>query len=346
VGVAETNLAGAGITLGGAVAFADRQIALRTRVVHPQIFGLPWTAEAHLLYASARDYFGNRNVLVDEPGKPSEQDYAVLPYRRFGTWVGAGRDVGVSSQLFGHYRLESIDADVPAAASDLVGKDIAPIDFQVARGVSYLSSLRGTFVHDTRDEPYLTHQGVHLVAMMEGALAPLGSDYSFVKVQGRLSRWYSLPWEHVLRAELFAGAIFGTAPFYDKFYVGDLSDLLPDRAIDLAFDRRPAPNWFGTRIAESRYGEYAARVNVEYRVPVYRGTRSVFGVDVFGASGVYLLSREKEWRLPPRGYDGFRAIPVDLTFNLGVRADTSVGAFSFGISNFIGFLPMRGEAQP
>ena len=50
-------------------------------------------------------------------------------------------------------------------------------------------------------------------------------------------------------------------------------------------------------------------------------------------------------RLRARGYHGFSKVPVDLTFNLGLKADTAAGGFSLGIANFIGFIPIRSEAQ-
>ena len=37
--------------------------------------------------------------------------------------------------------------------------------------------------------------------------------------------------------------------------------------------------------------------------------------------------------------------PIDLTFNVGLRIDTQAGGFVFGLSNLIGFLPVRGPEQ-
>jgi outer membrane protein insertion porin family len=205
--------------------------------------------------------------------------------------------------------------------------------------------LRATVLHDTRDEPVLPSRGVHLFAAAEASPTPLGSDYPYVKIQARFSQWHALPWGHVMRFEGFAGAIFGTAPLFEKFYVGDLSDLLPDRALELNFDRRSAPNFLGTSIVENRYGEYAARLQTEYRIPLYRGRRSIYGVDIFGAAGIYALAKDRDLIQPPRGYSPVGAVPLDITFNLGVRIDTSAGGLTFGISNFLGFLPVRKESQ-
>jgi outer membrane protein insertion porin family len=342
VQVSETNLAGTGVTLGGAIALADRQLGLRTRFADKQFLRTNWIVDAELLYNKARDFFGNRDVLVDDPTQRIEQDYAVLDYRRFGGTIGAGHDVGTATQLFFNYRLEKIDANLPRAASHHRGLDIEPIDFQIAKGSSVLSTVRATLVRDTRDDPVLPSRGHHLVAFTDASLTPLGSDYPYVKASARGSTWTRLPWGHVLRLEGFAGAVFGNAPLFEKFYVGDLSDLLPDRVLDLNFDRRPSPNFLDTAVVEVRYGQYAAKVQGEYRVPLYRGTRSIYGVDLYGALGLYGIANERDITQHARGYTGLGTVPIDLTFNLGFRISTSAGGFVLGFANVFGFAPVRG----
>ena len=345
IDVSERNLAGTGLTLGGAVAIADGQLALRTRFADPQVRGSPWLFNAELLYNGARDFFGNRDVLVDDPEEKVAQDFAVVDYRRFGGAVGFGRDLGLSSQLFLDYRLEKLDANLPLAASHRRGLDVEPIDFHMQRGSSLLSTVRGTLIHDTRDDPFLPRRGVHLAARSEVSLTPLGSDYPYAKLQIRASRWAPLPWGHVFRVEGFAGTIFGDAPLFERYYVGDFTDLLPDRVLDLNFDRRAAPNFFGTTIGQVRYGSYAARANLEYRVPLYRGTRAVYGVDFFGAAGLYAVADDVDLTRPASGYTGIAKIPFDLTFNAGLRVETSAGGFAFGISSLIGFIPVRSDGR-
>jgi outer membrane protein insertion porin family len=345
IDVSERNLAGTGVTLGGAVAIADGQLALRTRFANPQLQGGPWILNCELLYNNAKDFFGNRDVLVDDPDATVAQDFAVVDYRRFGGNLGIGRDLGLNTQLFFDYRLEKLDANLPLAASHRRGLDVEPIEFHMQRGSSLLSTIRATLAHDTRDEPFLPSRGSHIAARSEVSLTPLGSDYPYAKLQIRASRWFPLSWGHVLRLEGFAGSIFGDAPLFERFYVGDFSDLLPDRVLDLNFDRRAAPNFFGTSIGEVRYGNYATKLNVEYRIPLYRGTRSVYGVDFFGSTGVYAVADPADLTQPPRGYSGFHRVPLDLTFNAGLRIETSVGGFAFGISSLIGFIPVRSEGQ-
>jgi outer membrane protein assembly factor BamA len=340
--VTETNLAGTGIALGGAFAVAEQQAALRVSLSDPNFLRSGFFAEGELLYNDARDFFGNSDVLV---AGQAGQDFAVLPYKRFGGRITTGHDLGVSSQFFVDYRLEKISATVPPAASDHLGVDVEPIDFMLIDGSSILSTLRASFLNDTRDQPFLPAQGHRIEASAEASLTPLGSDYPYAKLVLKGAQWFSLPWGHVLQLRGFAGAIFGTAPLFERFYVGDLTDLLPDRVLDLAFDRRPAPNLLTTDIVEVRYGNYAVKLDAEYRVPLYRGTRSIYGVDLFGSFGIYALANQDDFIDPPQGYTGLGVWPVDLTFNAGLRIDTQAGGFVFGVSNLVGLIPVRGQQQ-
>ena len=348
VKVTESNLAGSGIALGGAFAVADDQLALRARVADPEFLRSSWIVEAELLYNNARDFFGHGDVLVDPcltgasgpcSLAPTRQDYAVAAYKRFGGRLAFGHDLGVSSQMFFEYRLEKLDATLPLAASDYRGLDVEPIDFMILPGSSVLSTLRASFSADTRDDPFLTTRGYHLLAAADASLTPLGSDYPYAKLLVRGSQWFALRWGHVLQFSGFLGGIFGNAPLFERFYVGDFTDLLPDRVLDLNFDRRPSPNFFGTDIVEIRYGNYAARVDAEYRIPIYRGRRSIYGIDLFTSVGLFGVASEADLVNRARGYQGWSAAPIDLTFNGGLRIDTQAGGFVLGLANLIGLFP-------
>jgi outer membrane protein assembly factor BamA len=342
--VAETNLAGTGITLGGALGIGEDQLALRTRFIDPAFLGSGWMTSASLLYNNARDFFGNHNVQSNpEIGSPP---LALLKYTRFGGSIGAGHDLSVATQLWFDVRIEKIRAEVPVAASHLRGLDREPIAFDVINGDSILSTLRTALIYDSRDEPILPARGWYISLTGDTAFTPAGGDYGYTKVQLKASRWWKMPWDHVVRLQLDYGAITGNAPFFEKFYVGDFTDLLPDRVLDLTFDRRNAPNYLNTDIIEVRYGDYALKVQGEYRIPLYHGHRSVYGIDLFGAVGAYGVASSRDLTDPPSGYHGFGKVPVDLTFNLGFRIDTSAGGFVFAFSNLLGLFPVRSEPGP
>lgn len=343
--VAETNLGGTGITLGTAAAFAESQLALRVRFLDPAFLGSPWMVNGMLLFNDSQDYFGNALVRTADPANLGTLGrYAIVRYKRFGGTFGLGRDLSVATQLWLNYRLESIDASYPLQASHLRGFTREPIDFDVVRGRSVLSTLRATLQHDTRDHPFLPSRGWFVAVRGEVSLLPAALDYDYQRLELDASRWWRLPWRnHVLRLSFFAGAIAGNAPFFEQFHVGDFSDFLPDRVLGVNFDRRPPPNFLGTQIAEVRYGHYALRLGTEYRVPLYRGKRSVFGIDAFASAGLYAVASRRDLTDPADAYSGLARVPVDLTGNLGFRIDTSAGGFGFAFSNVLSFIPVRGE---
>jgi hypothetical protein len=142
---------------------------------------------------------------------------------------------------------------------------------------------------------------------------------------------------------MFAGAISGNAPFFEQYYVGDFSDFLPSRILGVNFDRRPPLNFLGTDIVEVRYGKYAVKLAGEYRVPLFRGHRSIYGIDFFASMGIYGVAGTRDITNPPVGYSGLARVPIDLTGNFGFRMDTSAGGFVFAFSNVLGFIPVRGK---
>jgi outer membrane protein insertion porin family len=342
ISAAETNLGGTGITLGGAVAGAQDQLALRARFLDPSFFGTPWMVAGTLLYNDAHAFFGNRKALfADPPGRLPLADYAVVAYQRFGGALGLGRDLSLSTQAWMHLRFETIDASVPLLASHRRGFDTEPIDFDIIQGNSLLATVRGTLQHDTRDHPFLPTRGWFLTLNGEFSVLPSALDYDFQKIELHASRWWRLPFGgHVVEFDVYGGAIAGRAPFFEQFHIGDLSDFRPDRLLGMSFDRRPPPNFLGTEILEERYGTYALKLSGEYRIPLYRGVRSIYGIDFFGSFGIYGLANGRTISQPPRAYSGAARVPVDLTGNLGFRADTSAGGFTFAFANALSFLPI------
>jgi outer membrane protein insertion porin family len=344
IDVAETNLLGTGITLGSAMAVAQNQLALRVRFLDPAFLGSSWMTSGTLLYNDARDFFGTADIDKVDPNSNSSSQSAVVSYKRFGGSVGVGRDLSIATQFWLNYRLESITADYPLEASEQRGFRTEPIAFDIVRGRSVLSTLRATLDYDTRDQPFLPTRGWKASVTAEVGLLPAASDYNYQRIEVSASHWWHMPWhDHVLRLELFAGAISGDPPFFEQYYVGDFSDFLPSRVLGVNFDRRPAPNFLGTDIVEVRYGNYAFKIAGEYRIPLFRGRRSIYGIDLFASAGMYGVAGDRDITSPPVGYSGWSRIPVDLTGNLGFRMDTSAGGFVFAFSNALGFVPVRGK---
>ncbi len=343
--LAERNLLGTGTTVGGGAAIADEQISIEASFADPTFVGSDWAGYASLLFVDGRDFFGARDVAYEAPFSVDHrlENYAVVPFRRIGGRIGTGRDLSLSTSFSAGWRLEHVEATPPLIASEDRGGRRQPVTFDVLPGASVLSTLEGSLVRDTRDAPFLVTDGSLLEARLSLGAVPIGSSYGYARIEGVAQRWFRLPFGHVLRVEGFVGAIAGDAPFFEQYYVGDFTDLLPDRVLELAPDRRKAPNYFGTAIGLVRFGEFAARAGAEYRIPLYQGRGSILGVDLFASSGLYAVATRRELEDPAPDFEGAAAIPIDLTYNVGLRIDTSVGGATLAFSNLLGLLPARGS---
>ena len=98
-------------------------------------------------------------------------------------------------------------------------------------------------------------------------------------------------------------------------------------------------------VGEVRYGDYAAKLDAEYRIPLYRGTRAVYGIDMFARAGFFLIAGQRDITNPPPGYSGAQLIPIDFTANFGVQVDTSAGGFTFAFANVLGFIPYLSQTK-
>jgi hypothetical protein len=184
---------------------------------------------------------------------------------------------------------------------------------------------------DTRSDPILPRSGMRLGVSLETASSIFGSSYTFVKGIFEGSFYRPMPRGHALGFHLFMGGIAGDAPYFDRYFIGDLNLLLPRRALGINFSTLPSRNLLDTSIAHHRYDQYAARALVEYAIPVWRRRGFVYGGDAFVAVG--LLGVGSPGDFIPAGASGWQALPIDLTADLGIRLDTYIGIFTVSIAN-------------
>jgi outer membrane protein insertion porin family len=364
LGLAEGNLLGLGIGVGASAVVSQQQLGLDLRYYDPISLGGGFDLTGRAFYNDAREFFGREPIVarddcpMEQAGEPElapcDPDVrlrrAVVIYDRYGTGVGTGHDITGALR----YELDWLGEIVkvgakPRAASTLrgeQGQERAPIDFHIDDGTSYVSSLHLGLIYDRRDDPALPSRGQVLRIDTRMGSGLLGGSYDFARLEASFRHFQPLPWGHVLSVGVFMGAVFGRAPFFYRFYAADLSDLLPSRQLELNLDHRRTHNLLGTSIQEFDKEDLAARIDFEYQLPLHRGARGTRGIDAYAGVGLFLLGDRSVMRMGLPGYHGLERLPVDLTFDLGVQAETSVGVFKVGFSSLIGFLPDLGQGKP
>jgi hypothetical protein len=344
--ITETNLGGRGIRLSGTALASDFQQGGRVDLRSPKLIKSEYGLRFATYFLNGREFYGY-SPLVSEPcGMPtcpgtSVVAAAVVRYRRGGVVVGTEQDF--TSKL--RYSLDWIGEvvsvlDRPEAASEVRGNDIAPIDFAIEDGKSFVSSIQFALLFDKRDDPGITTEGVLFRGVITFGTRFLGSDYDFLWLQANVRRWWRLPWNHTFRLGAFGGAAFGNTPFFYLFHIADLTDLVPSRFLEMMLDSRPPPNLLGTSIENNYLGELAWRLDFEYNIPVYerQRDRGVREVNLYNLIGLFGLADLRDPRAGVSGYSGFSRFPIDLTLDVGFRIDTRVGVFQLGFSTLLGFI--------
>jgi outer membrane protein insertion porin family len=346
--ITETNLAGLGIRLSGTALVSEFQQGGRLDLRYPKLIKSEYGLRFGTFFLNGREFYGNEPLVSVPCGAPtcpgtSVVQNAVVRYRRGGFMAGTGKDFTTKLR----YSLDWIGDIVsvlsrPEAASERRGNQVAPIEFAIQDGRSFVSSLRFALVFDKRDDPGITKEGVIFRGVVTAGTRFLGSDYDFLQLEAWVRRWWRLPWNHTIRFAAFGGASFGNTPFFYLFHVSDLTDLIPSRFLEMQLEARPAPNLLGTSIDSSYRGELAWRLDIGYNVPVYERVRDrgLREVNLYTLIGVFGVADVRDPRTGITGYSGAARFPVDLTFDVGFRFDTRVGVFQVGFSTLVGFVPL------
>lgn len=344
--VTETNLAGLGIRLSGTALLSEFQQGGRVELVYPKLIKEEYAARFASYFLNGREFYGNQPLVSVPCGSPtcpgtSTVQNAVVRYRRGGFVVGTGKDFTAKLR----YELDWIGDIVsvlgrPEAASEMRGDDIAPINFAIQDGTSFVSSIHFALIFDKRDDPGITKEGVVFRGDILVGTRFFGSDYDFLRLEASVRRWWRLPWNHSIRIGAYGAAAFGNTPFFYLFHISDLTDLIPSRFLEMQLDARPPPNLLGTSIENNYLGELAWRLDVGYNVPVYERVRErgLREINLYTLVGLLSLADLRDPRAGVSGYDGFSRFPIDLTFDFGFRFDTRVGVFQVGFSTLLGFI--------
>jgi outer membrane protein insertion porin family len=339
--VSETNFLGRGITIGGGFVQSTRPTVPEAEAGRAVTFRVSGPPRRDGLLLGGSFLFLRGSEFFQTFGSEDEVDpkkWRALGIRRLGGTLSVGGELTRSVRFTTEGRFEAVRADLPAIRTrDLGGVAARPIDFMIHEGSSRLASLTAVLDFDTRSDPVLPARGRRIAVSVEAAAPVLGSNYSYAKGIAQASFYFPAVRGHVVALHGFTGGIFGEAPYFNRFFVGDLNALLPPRALGLNFATLPSRNFLDNAISGKRYESFAARALVEYAVPLWRGRRFFYRGDAFAAFGAFGLASLDDLRFRDNAMDS--AVPIDLTADLGLRMDTYIGIFILSVANALGRVP-------
>lgn len=339
--VGERNLLGLGISVGGGLIYAadghiggDRdQWAGELRAADTSLYGSRWGANGSLTLVHGSEPYRTSGTSGDDAA-----DFRAFPYSRVGGRGGITYDATELSRISAGIRIEAVDTNLPIAPTRLLpdGREVA-VNLHLDPGESRIVTASIGFDHDTRPDPILPHTGGHLAASAEIGTAALGSSYNFLTVFARYEHWWPLRNERsALGIRLAGGVVIGDAPRFDRIYISDVDHMLTPRALGLVLSNAAPLDILGTDPTKPSYGEVGGSATLEFTTELFRnsGKNRVFGADWFVGAGLWGLAQTDELLL--RDTSVWKALPVDVYLDAGVRIDTDLGVFELTISNALG----------
>lgn len=331
--VTETNLMGRGIKLGGGflgsgnpgVTGATPVRAAEMNLLLPMDGeGSTWL-QTHLRASESSEFFRVSNASSDS----SPSGFVASQTLRLGGDLAVGVPVSTLTRMWVGGRAESLNASFQQSP--------VATDYAIHRGRSFLSAFVIGIDLDTTSHRAFPRHGMRLQVDLQNSLPVLGSSYTFHRTHINLRRYFRTGANHAIALHGFVGAIIGDAPYFDQFFVGDLNPLLPGRMMGVNTSTRPSHNWLSSSINETRFGNYAGRLIVEYAIPLWRASGLLYAGDAFVSFGAFSLAQIADMRF--HGRSGLNGIPVDLIGDAGIRVDTAFGLFSLSAGNAVGRTP-------
>ena len=329
----EHSFLGSGVLLSAALAADDEeQQAYEIEVFTPSVLGTRLAIGGSLHYGYGREQFRPLMLSAGDPDNPEDPDTS-LNVRRIGGSLNLGWRWGSFTSMFLGYRFDALGAtghpkffEQPEAKPYDIPRSAA--DFGIRKGNSFLSAITLAVFHDSRNDPFLPTSGGRADIAVELGTRLLGGDYDYSKFT--LSYEHAFPtWlDHSIRADVFLGLTHGRTPYFNKFFRSDLDLSPPQRLLGLDFYRN------------NEFGDFAISAGAEYDIPLfstdgpfYRFVAfAAFDATMTGSIAEYfpLKDPDAEERDPEETID----LPIDLTFDVGLKVDTYIGVFRLSVSYF------------
>jgi len=338
LGMQESNLGGQAMRLSvAAVGTAPARImegipqyAMETSLFLPRQWKIP--LHAGLRYASGTEFYRT----YGEPDNGDPSNFLSLAYQRGGFWTESFFPIG---PFFFHLGISSelLHTSLPAERIRHYPDGTShQIRFNLEDGFSFLGFLSGKLTWDTRNREVLPSSGTLIEASGRIGSPVTFSSYTYARGEFVLEH-YEHWGRHIGSVRLFAGGIMGSPSLFDKFYIGDLQDLVAPRALDLNLSVAPSPNFLNTGIAENRWGTTAFKLSLHYDYPLFSRSGFLYRGHFFISAGIVGLASPSQLRYRE---DSLRnSLPLDLTFDFGLHLDTKMGIFRLSIANAFTRMP-------
>jgi hypothetical protein len=252
------------------------------------------------------------------------------PYGRRGGTLRVSTSLGEYARLHLSVGLDHLRFETPAQAEQR-DPDGAYRAFEFNGADGLLSHGAVGLEYDSRNDPSLPSRGLR--GSLHGKVGQVGGQ-RFLSVLTGFEQYVPLPFGHVLRLDLKAGLVLGDAPFFERWFIGDLHPYIPERSLGLNFARRRGPNLLPGAIDEQRYETVAGRMGLEYRVPLtVRGANESVGVELFVGAALISLGSPGEADGLATIEDDRQGLPLDLTIDAGLRIESTIGVMGLSVGN-------------
>lgn len=335
--LAETDLLGTGLLLGGAFALSSEQGGFRLSLADPfAATGLPfaWFAEGRFNAAVGQ------GPSVDRQGRPTT---LAFEYDRGGGRLGVGltpwsRRLGIELD----YRIETLNFNYTERGTELP-------ETGMPGGRSLLSNLGLLVEYDSRDRAGLPTSGLRAALQLDGGGRVLGSDYQYLRLVGQAEVAIGYARDQTLRFDLSGGALFaedGRAPYFEGFYVGDISELVAGRDLELQFSDRRSLDLLDNGADLVTYGDRFGRFRTEWAYQITPVYGSVNRVEAFVSAGLFAIDQgpwqigRPEIAVTDDTRNVAEGLHFDVTLNVGLRADTPIGYLELSVGQALSVAPL------
>jgi outer membrane protein assembly factor BamA len=306
--VTVTDIAATPLYVGTGFVASDDQGAIRFRV------GIPVTWSLDGRYVDGEAF-----------GLGTRSDYD-----RLGARVGVGFEVSSAVTLRLGYRAEGLT---------LAGGPDGPVSPRLGfeSGNSLLSNAWLAANLDLTDEE-TGRTGFRVGTTVEASHSATGSDFEYVRALVHSEYGIPVGAGHALRFGLVGGRLFsdGDVPFFEGFYVGDVSGFVPPRSIEVQLTDRRLLDLLESNSDQVTYGDALVLGSVEWDIPLARSLGPLTDLRLYLIAGALAIA-QGPWDTSEVVVDD--ELHGDLILGAGLRMETPLGALAFHLAGLVARSP-------